>query len=95
MFETSESDKQTEKLAELEAKKKKLELEAKKIKSSISKKKNTSATKRHVLLGKLLISKVEKGEWSKENLLSELNTFLTKDSDRKLFGLESKVSSSD
>jgi len=91
MFETSESDKQQQKLAELETKKKKLELEAKKIKSSISKKKRTEATKRKVLLGELLMSKVEKGQWSKENLLSELDGFLTKDSDRKLFGLEVKI----
>ena len=59
-------------------------------KSYIYKKELTEDTKRKLLLGDLLLSKVENGQWSEENLLSELDTFLTKDIDRKLFGLSEK-----
>ena len=93
MFKNLEVDKKSkQKLAELEAKKQKLELEAKKLKSSISKKERAEDTKRKLLLGDLLLSKVENGQWSQENLLSELDGFLTRDIDRKLFGLAEKAS---
>ena len=91
MFKNSGLDKNKQKLVELKAKKKKLEAEAKKLKSTISKKERTEDTRRKILLGSLLMAKVENGQWSQENLLSELDGFLTRDIDRKLFGLAEKV----
>ena len=92
MFKSKGVDKNKQKLEELEAKKKKLELEAKRLKSSISKKERTEDTRRKILLGSLLMAKVENGQWSQENLMGELDGFLTRDIDRKLFGLPEKVS---
>ena len=92
MFKNSGLDKNKQKLVELENKKKKLEAEAKKLKSSISKKERTEDTRRKILLGSLLMAKIENGQWSQENLLGELDGFLTRDIDRKLFGLSEKSS---
>jgi len=92
MFKNSGLDKNKQKLVELENKKKNLEAEARKLKSSISKKERTEDTRRKILLGSLLMAKIENGQWSQENLLSELDGFLTRDIDRKLFGLTEKTS---
>ena len=72
MFKNSGLDKNKQKLVELENKKKKLEAEARKLKSAISKKERTEDTRRKILLGSLLMAKIENGQWSQENLLGEL-----------------------
>ena len=92
MFKSKGVDKNRKKLEELEAKKKRLDAEARKLKSTISKKERTEDTRRKILLGSLLMAKVENGQWSQENLMGELDGFLTRDIDRKLFGLPEKVS---
>ena len=92
MFKSKGVDNNKDKLAALELRKKKLETEAKRLKSSISKKERAEDTRRKILLGSLLLAKVENGQWSQENLLGELDGFLTRDIDRKLFGLTEKAS---
>ena len=92
MFKSKGVDNNKDRLAALELRKKKLELEAKRLKSSISKKERAEDTRRKILLGSLLLAKIENGQWSQENLLGELDGFLTRDIDRKLFGLAKKVS---
>ena len=92
MFKSKGVDKNRKKLEELKLKKQKLEAEARKLKSTMSKKERAEDTRRKILLGSLLMAKVENGQWSQENLISELDGFLTRDIDRKLFGLAEKAS---
>ena len=92
MFKSKGVDNNKDKLAALELRKKKLEIEAKRLKSSISKKERAEDTRRKILLGSLLLAKIENGQWSQESLLGELDGFLTRDIDRKLFGLNERAS---
>lgn len=45
-------------------------------------------TRRKVLVGALILSKVERGEWPREKLLAMLDTALTRADDRALFELQ-------
>ena len=78
-------------IAELEtklkqAKAKKQQTEALK-RTLEQKRKRTEDTRRKVLVGAILLAKVERGEWPKERLLTLLVGELTRDDDRALFDL--------
>ena len=78
-------------IAELEtklkqAKAKKQQTEAL-IRTLEQKRKRTEDTRRKVLVGAILLAKVERGEWPKERLIALLAGELTRDDDRVLFGL--------
>ena len=45
-------------------------------------------TRRKVLVGAVILAKVERGEWPKEKLLAMLDTTLTRPADRALFDLQ-------
>ncbi len=80
-----------ERIAALEAKlkqerAKKQQIEARK-RAVESKKERSEDTRRKILVGVVIFSKVERGEWPEENLLAMLNTSLTRANDRALFDL--------
>ena len=80
-----------ERIAALEAKlkqekAKKQQIEARK-RAMESKKKRSEDTRRKILVGALILARVERGEWPQEKLLAMLDAVLTRDDDRALFDL--------
>ena len=80
-----------ERIAALEAKlkqekAKKQQIEARK-RAMESKKKRSEDTRRKILVGALILARVERGEWPQEKLLAMLDATLTRDDDRALFDL--------
>jgi len=65
---------------------KKARIEARR-KSEESKKARAADTKRKILVGAAVLSKVEAGDWPREKLQALLNTALTRNSERALFDL--------
>lgn len=81
-----------ERIAALEAKlkqekAKKQKIEARKRAAELQKKRSDD-TRRKILVGAVVLAKVEQGKWSKEKLLSILDTALTRSEDRALFDLK-------
>ena len=80
-----------ERIAALEAKlkqekAKKQQIEARK-RTIESKKKRSEDTRRKILVGAVILAKVERGEWPQEKLLAMLDAALIRDDDRTLFDL--------
>ncbi|MBU2808282.1 mobilization protein [Acidithiobacillus ferrooxidans F221] len=80
-----------ERIAALEAKlkqekAKKQQIEARK-RAMESKRKRSEDTRRKILVGAVILARVERGEWPQEKLLAMLDATLTRDDDRALFDL--------
>ena len=73
-----------EKLRQAKAKKQQAEARQK---AADQKRKRTEDTRRKVLVGAVVLARVERGEWPEFNLLEMLGNALTRDDDRALFGL--------
>lgn len=52
-----------------------------------SKRKRSEDTRRKILVGAAILTKVERGEWPQDKLLAVLDTFLIRADDRTLFDL--------
>ena len=81
-----------ERIAALEArlkqeKARKQQIEARK-RAIESKRKRSEDTRRKVLVGAVILGKVERGEWPKSRLLEMMSQTLTRADDRALFGLD-------
>ena len=77
-----------EKLKKLEEKQAKLRSEIQQAKAKISKDKRKQDTKKKILIGAMILSKVADGEWPEPRLKSAMDKYLDKDSDRALFDLQ-------
>ena len=69
---------------------KKQQIEARK-RTAEAKQKRQDDTRRKVLIGAVVLAKVERGEIREESLLAMLDQFLTRPDDRALFGLPEVV----
>lgn len=69
-----------------QAKAKKQQIEARK-RAIESKAKRAADTRRKVLVGAVILAKVESGTWPKDKLLAMLDAALKRDDDRALFEL--------
>lgn len=69
-----------------QAKELKQKVEAR-IKSVEVKQNRADDTRRKILVGSTILSKVERGEWPKEKMLEMMGQQLTRDDDRALFGM--------
>jgi hypothetical protein len=69
-----------------QAKAKKQQIEARK-RALITKEERSKDTRRKILVGAAILTKVERGEWPKEKLLNMLDLALTRPDDRALFDL--------
>ena len=74
-------------IKELEQKKKQLEARIQKLKAAESAKKRKEDTRRKILLGAMVMKLIETGYWSQDEIYQQLDKFLDKELDRKLFGL--------
>ena len=72
-----------------QAKQQKRQSEAR-IKAKEAKRTRQQDTRRKILVGAVILARVERGEWPKENLLRMLDTSLTRPEDRALFDLPEK-----
>lgn len=69
-----------------EAKAKQQQIEARQ-RAADAKRSRQQDTRRKVLVGALILSRVERGEWPREKLLAMLDAALTRADDRALFEL--------
>lgn len=69
-----------------QTKAKKQQIEARK-RALETKEERAKDTRRKILVGAAILTKVERGEWPKEKLLNMLDATLTRTDDRKLFNL--------
>ena len=86
-----------ERIAALEAKlkqekTKKQQIEARK-RTMESKRKRSADTRRKILVGAVILARVERGEWPQEKLLAMLDASLIRADDRALFDLPAIQSS--
>ncbi len=84
------SNSRIDKIKELEEKKKQIPARIQKLKAQESTKKRKEDTRRKILLGALVQHLVKTGYWSEEEIYKQLNNFLDKPIDRKLFDLPEK-----
>jgi hypothetical protein len=81
----------TERIEALEAKLKQAKAKQQQIearqRAAEAKRTRQQDTRRKVLVGALILSRVERGEWPREKLLAMLDTALTRADDRALFEL--------
>jgi len=76
-----------EKLAELIKKEAELKAQIQAIKARESEDERKRDTRRKILIGGVVLSKVKRGDWTNEKLQALLNNELKADRDRELFGL--------
>lgn len=69
-----------------QAKAKKQQIQARK-KALETKEERAKDTRRKILVGAVILAKVERGEWPRDKLLAMLNSELTRSDDRALFAL--------
>jgi septal ring factor EnvC (AmiA/AmiB activator) len=70
-----------------QAKAKKQQIEARK-RALEAKEARVKDTRRKILVGALILTKVERGEWPEDRLLKMLDEALTRSDDRALFNLQ-------
>ena len=73
-----------------QAKARKQQLEARK-RALSSKKQRADDTRRKILVGAAILSKVDRGEWPRSRLLEMMGQTLTRPDDRALFNLDGKA----
>lgn len=76
-----------ERLKQLKAKQQ--QIEARK-RAAEAKVKRAADTRKKILVGAVVLAKVERGEWNEEELLAMLDNALLRADDRALFGLQPK-----
>ena len=81
---------QETKLKQLKAQKQQIEARQRAAAAKISRQQDT---RRKVLVGAVILAKVERGEWPKDKLLAMLDVTLTRADDRALFELPPEVPS--
>lgn len=77
----------SDKLQKLEERRVKIAAEIARVKAREATAKRKDDTRKKVLLGALVLSMIDKGEWPKEKVDSALARFLTRPQDRALFYL--------
>lgn len=81
-----------DKLADLMKKEAELKAQIQAIKARESEDERKRDTRRKILIGGVVLSKVKRGEWNQEKLQALLNNELKADRDRELFGLPLQAS---
>lgn len=76
------------KLKQAKAKKQQIEARKRAIESKITRQQDT---RKKVLVGAVILTKVERGEWPRDKLLAMMDATLTRDDDRALFELAPKT----
>lgn len=77
----------TEQLARLEKQKAEAERKIRELRQAEKAQARKDDNRRKVLIGAMMLEKVKQQRYSQAELLDEMNRFLTRDSERALFGL--------
>lgn len=77
----------TTEIEKLEQQRAKINYKIQKIKNKDAKQKRAEDTRRKIMIGSYILAQVEKGMMDKNDLIKSLDSYLTKDRDRILFGL--------
>ena len=77
-------------LEQLLKKQEELKAQIRKEKNKLSQAERKKDTRRHILLGALMLDLMKKGELDEKKIRKRLDSFLTKEMDRKLFDLPEK-----
>ena len=77
-------------LKKLQEQRARINAEISRVKAKEQQQKRKEDTRKKVLVGALILSKVEKGEWAREKLLESMDAYLERDHDRALFALPPK-----
>ena len=80
----------TKRLDELLKKREELNAQIQQVRAKEAAQKRKEETRKKILLGALMMSMMEKGELDKGKMRKKLDGFLTREVDRKLFGLPSR-----
>ncbi len=76
----------------IEAKIVRLQKQKRDLLNAASRQERKADTRRKVLVGAAILEKVESDEWPRDKLVAMMDKFLTRDRDRELFDLPSRVS---
>jgi len=79
--------KAADKLAKLEEQRARINAEIQRIRARAQQQQRKDDTRRKVLIGAWVMTKVQSGEWPEQRLLDGLDSYLERDRDRALFGL--------
>lgn len=82
--------KSDDRLAKLEEKRAKINAEIQRVKAREQQQKRKDETRRKVLIGAMILAKVDSKEWPEDRLQTAMDQFLERDTDRALFGLGKK-----
>ena len=76
-----------DRIIELEEQRARINAQIQRVKAREQKRTSRDDTRRKVLVGALILGRVESDLMSNEQLMADLDPFLTRDNDRALFGL--------
>ena len=79
--------KAADRLAKLEEQRARINAEIQRVKAREQQQKRKDETRRKVLIGAMILAKVESREWPEERLAAAMDAYLERDHDRALFGL--------
>ena len=82
--------KSDDRLAKLEEKRAKINAEIQRVKAREQQQKRKDETRKKVLIGAMILAKVDSKEWPEDRLQTAMDQFLERESDRELFGLGKK-----
>jgi len=83
--------KSEDRLKRLEEKRAQINAEIQRVRAREQKEERKRDTRRKVLVGAMILSKVDSGDWPEDRLMAAMNTYLDRDHDRELFGLPPKA----
>ena len=89
------SNSRIERIKDLEEKKKQIQARIQKLKAQESSKKRKEDTRRKILLGALVQHLIKNGYWSESEIYKQLDKFLDKSIERKLFNLPEQIKKSE
>ena len=76
-----------EKLERLAERRRRIDAQIECIKAEEAAEERKRDARRKIVVGAMVLGMVERGEWPRERLLEKLDTYLTREHDRELFGL--------
>lgn len=83
--------KSVDRLKRLEEKRAQINAEIQRVRAREQKEERKRDTRRKVLVGAMILGKVDSGDWPEDRLMTAMDDYLDRDHDRELFGLPPKA----
>ncbi len=81
------SNKAADRLAKLEEQRARINAEIQRVRAREQQQERKNETRRKVLVGAMILAKVNSSEWPEDRLMAAMDAYLERDHDRALFGL--------